>query len=289
MSAATSTVTLSAVDLTLPPPPHNPLARLRWAVRDSLTVAGRSIRQIRNEPERLSDVTIQPIMFVLLFAEVFGTAISIPGGGSYHEYLLPGIIAQSTVFGCFGSSVGMANDRHEGFLDRLRSLPISRGSVITGRITAEIGLSIFGLAVNMAVGLVVGWRIHNGVGHALIGMLVLLAFLIAMTWVGTLIGLLVRSSEAVPGILFPILFPITFLANTFVPLKGLPGWLRAIAQWNPVSAVVAACRGEWGNPNPGLNAWPLHHAVVVSFGWAAIITAVCATFALLRWRRMTVG
>lgn len=282
-------MTAATAELPHPHLPVGPLARLAWGIRDSLVIAGRSIRQIRNEPERLSDVTVQPIMFVLLFAEVFGTAISVPGGGSYHEYLLPGIIAQSTVFGCFGAAVGMATDRHEGFLDRLRSLPIARGSVITGRIAAEVALACVGLTINIVVGVVVSWRVHRGVGHTVVGLLVLLAFVIAMTWVGTLIGLLVRSPEAVPGILFPVMFPVTFLANTFVPLQGLPGWLRAIAEWNPVSAVVAACRDQWGNPNPNLTAWPLQHAVPVAFGWAAIITALCATFALLRWRQMTIS
>jgi ABC-2 type transport system permease protein len=284
-----SAAVLTSPDLTLPPAPSGALSRLRWATKDALVIAGRSIRQIRNVPERLSDVTIQPIMFVLLFAEVFGTAITVPGGGSYHEYLLPGIIAQSTVFGCFGAAIGMSTDRHEGFVDRLRSLPIARGSVLTGRMMAEVALASFGLFVNMMVGLIVSWRVHRGPAHFLLAMLVLLAFVIAMTWVGTLIGLLVRSPDAVPGILFPILFPVTFLANTFIPIRGLPGWLKAVAEWNPVSAVVAACRGQFGNPNPGITAWPLRHAVPVSFGWAALITAVCATLALLRWRNLTVG
>ncbi|MGH3745022.1 MAG: ABC transporter permease [Mycobacteriales bacterium] len=280
---------LTRPDLTLPPAPSGALSRLRWAARDSLVVAGRSIRQIRHVPERLSDVTVQPIMFVLLFAEVFGTAIVVPGGGSYHEYLLPGIIAQSTVFGCFGAAIGMATDRHEGFVDRLRSLPIARGSVLTGRMTAEVALASFGLLVNLVVGLLVGWRVHRGPWHTLLALGILLLFVIAMTWLGTLIGLLVRSQEAVPGILFPILFPITFLANTFVPITGLPGWLKAIAEWNPVSAVVAACRGQFGNPNPGLDSWPLQHSIPVAIGWALIISVVCATFALLRWRNISIG
>ncbi|HEY5336121.1 MAG TPA: ABC transporter permease [Mycobacteriales bacterium] len=284
-----TTAVLAASDLTLPPAPSGALSRLRWATRDSLVIAGRSIRQIRNVPERLSDVTIQPIMFVLLFAEVFGTAIVVPGGGSYHEYLLPGIIAQSTVFGTFGAAIGMATDRHEGFVDRLRSLPIARGSVLTGRMTAEVALASFGLLVNIVVGLLVGWRVHRGLWHTLLAVAILLSFVIAMTWLGTLIGLLVRSQEAVPGILFPILFPITFLANTFVPITGLPGWLKVIAEWNPVSAVVAACRGQFGNPNPGLDAWPLQHAIAVSFGWAVIISVVCASLALLRWRNISIG
>lgn len=288
MTTATLGV-LTRPDLTLPPAPSTALSRLRWGVRDSLVIAGRSIRQIRNVPERLSDVTIQPIMFVLLFAEVFGTAIVVPGGGSYHEYLLPGIIAQSTVFGCFGAAIGMATDRHEGFVDRLRSLPIARGSVLTGRMAAEVALASFGLLVNVVVGFIVGWRIHRGPWHTILAFGILLAFVIAMTWIGTLIGLMVRSQEAVPGILFPILFPITFLANTFVPIAGLPGWLKAIAEWNPVSAVVAATRGQFGNPNPGIDSWPLQHAIALSFGWAALITVVCATLALLRWRNISIG
>jgi ABC transporter DrrB family efflux protein len=280
---------MSAFDLTLPPGATNPLARLGWALRDSVTVAGRSLRQIRRVPERLSDVTIQPIMFVLLFAEVFGTAIVVPGGGSYHEYLLPGIVAQSTVFGCFGASVSMATDLHEGFVDRLRSLPIARSSIITGRLLAELATASFGLAITLVVGVIVSWRVHRGVGHTLLGLLVLFLFLVAMTWLGLLIGMLVRSPDAVPGILFPVLFPVTFLANTFVPLKGLPGWLRAVAEWNPVSAVVAACRGQFGNPNPGISAWPLRHALPVSFAWGLGLTVLFGVLALLRWRRLSAG
>ncbi len=280
---------MSTLDLTLPAGATNPLARLGWAVRDSVTVAGRSLRQIRRVPERLSDVTIQPVMFVLLFAEVFGTAITVPGGGSYHEYLLPGIIAQTTVFGCFGASVSMATDLHEGFVDRLRSLPIARSSIITGRLLAELATASFGLAVTLVVGVIVSWRVHRGVGHTLLGLLVLAVFLIAMTWLGLLIGMLVRSPDAVPGILFPVLFPVTFLANTFVPLKGLPGWLRAVAEWNPVSAVVAATRDEFGNPNPGISSWPLRHALPVSLGWGVGLIVVFGGLALLRWRKVSAG
>lgn len=280
---------MSTLDLTLPASPSNPLARASWALRDALTVAGRSLRQIRRVPERLSDVTIQPVMFVLLFAEVFGTAITVPGGGSYHEYLLPGIVAQSTVFGCFGASVSMATDLHEGFVDRLRSLPISRSSIITGRLLAELATAVFGLAVTLVVGVIVSWRVHRGLGHTLLGLLVLAVFLIAMTWLGLLIGMLVRSPDAVPGILFPVLFPVTFLANTFVPLRGLPGWLQAVAEWNPVSAVVAACRGQFGNPNPGIGSWPLRHALPVSLGWGIGLIVLFGGLALLRWRRLSAG
>ncbi len=273
--------------IALPAPPLDVAGRLSWGARDSLVLALRILREIRHVPERLSDITVQPIIFVLLFAEVFGSAIVVPGGGSYHEYLLPGIIVQGVVFGCISSSVGMATDMHEGFVDRLIALPIARPAVLAGRLVAEIAQSMFGLVITCGMGFVVGWRIHRGPAHAAVAVLLLLLFIAAMQWLGIMIGLLIRAPDAAPGILFPIAFPLTFLANTFVPIGGLPAWLRVIAEWNPVSAIVAATRGQFGNPNPGTGSWPLQHAVPMSMCWSLLLITICATIALRRWRTVT--
>ena len=270
--------------LALPTPPSTPWSRLRWALIDALTVARYTLAHIRYVPEKLLDVTIQPIMFVLLFAYVFGSAISIPGGGSYKEYLMAGIFAQTMVFSSGGSAVGVAESMSKGLVDRFRSLPMARSAVLTGMTFADFVTSILGLTVMSLSGLVVGWRVHEGLASTLggFGLLLLLGF--AMSWFGTFLGLVVRTPESAQALVFIALFPVTFVANTFVPTQGMPTWLRTIADWNPISATVAGCRQLFGNPtviHP--TAWPLQHPVVASVGWSLLILIVFVPLAVRRY------
>ena len=272
--------------LEIPAPPSTPLARLRWALADGLTVTRRNLAHIRQVPEKLLDVTIQPVIFVLLFAYVFGSAIQVPGGGSYREFLLPGIFAQSIAFLSITTAVGVANDMQKGIIDRFRSLPMARSAVLVGRTVADLIQSLLGLLVMSACGLVVGWRAHEGVGRTLAGFGVLLLFGFAMTWVGTFIGLIVRTPETANTLGFVILFPITFIANTFVPTEGMPALLRLMADWNPLSATVAACRQLFGNPGAAYtgDAWPLQHPVTASVGYSLLLLAIFVPLAVRRYR-----
>jgi ABC-2 type transport system permease protein len=263
-------------------------ANLRFGLSDSLVLARRNLSHVRQIPEKLIDVTIQPLMFVLLFAYVFGGAIAVPGG-NYHEYLMGGIFIQTLTFGVMGPAMSMANDLNEGVLDRLRSLPMARSAFIVGHVLAEFAASLLGLTVMTLAGLIVGWRIHTDVPHALagFGLLALVAF--AMLWLGMLLGSLVRSADAAQGIVFIVIFPLTFIANAFVPAGTLPNVLQHVSDWNPVSALAAGIRTLFGNPTatPDGAAWPLQHPVVSSLIWCAVLLAVTIPAAIAVYRRRT--
>jgi ABC transporter DrrB family efflux protein len=263
---------------------------LRFGVSDSLVLAKRNLSHVRQIPEKLIDVTIQPLMFVLLFAYVFGGAIAVPGG-NYHEYLMGGIFVQTLTFGVMGPAMSMANDLNEGVLDRLRSLPMARSAFLVGHVLAELAASLLGLTVMTVAGLIVGWRIHTDVPHALagFGLLVLIGF--AMLWIGMLLGSVARSADAVTGIVFIVIFPLTFVANAFVPAGTLPDLLEKVASWNPVSALAAGIRTLFGNPTatPADAPWPLQHPVASSVIWCVAILAVTVPLALLAYRRRTEG
>jgi ABC-2 type transport system permease protein len=265
-------------------------ARLRWHLSDSLVIARRSLAHVRQIPEKLIDVTVQPLMFVLLFAYVFGGAIAVPGG-SYHEYLIGGILVQTIAFGIMGTATSMATDMTEGIVDRFSSLPMSRSAFLSGHLIAELAAAALALAVLIASGLVVGWRIHADLAHALAGCGLLLLFTLAMLWVGTLLGVVARSPDAVTGIVFITIFPLTFLSNAFVPAGGLPDGLRAVAEWNPISALVAAVRTLFGNPTalPENAAWPLQHPALSAVGWCMLVLAVTVPLTLRRYRARTTG
>ncbi|MGN6088258.1 MAG: ABC transporter permease, partial [Actinomycetales bacterium] len=233
----------------------------------------------------------QPIMFVLLFAYVFGGAIS-PPGVNYREFLMAGIFGQTVVFGSALTGVGLADDLQKGIIDRFRSLPMSRAAVLLGRTTSDLLNNILVVIIMSLCGLLVGWRIHTGVGKALAGFLLLLAFSYAFSWISATIGLSVRSVEVAQSAGFIWLFPLTFLSNAFVPLNTLPDWLRPVAEWNPVSAIVAAARQLFGNvPPPGTpglppasTAWPQVHPVITSVLWIAVILAIFVPLAIRRYR-----
>jgi ABC-2 type transport system permease protein len=270
-----------------PAPAHRDTARATF-LSDTWVIARRGILHMRRQPEALSDATIQPVMFVLLFAYVFGGAISVPGGGSYKEFLMGGIFAQTIVFGCFGVALALSNDRNNGAIDRFHSLPIPRASVLAGHAVANLIRSFLPITFMTLTGLVVGWRIHSGVLDALgaYGLMVLFSF--AMIWIGVLLGSLVRTPEGVQGVAFVVIFPITFIASTFVPTSTLPGVLKTIAEWNPTSSLANALRHLFENPGgtlPSSGAWPLQHPVAYTVIWAIAIVVVCAPLAVMQYQR----
>jgi ABC transporter DrrB family efflux protein len=274
----------------LPKAPAGP-ARIRWLASDAWVLAKRQFAHIRQIPEKLLDVTLQPLMFVLLFAFVFGGVISVPGGGDYHEYLIGGILVQTLAFGMMGPGVSIATDLGEGIIDRFSSLPMSRPAYLIGHLTAEFCATILAVTIMVLTGLIVGWGISSSVLEALacFGLLFLIA--IAMIWLGTLVGVLVRSPDAVQGIAFVAVFPVTFVANTFVPVGGLPDGLRQVAEYNPVSAWAAAVRTLFGNPTaiPDGAAWPLEHSVVASIAWCVAILAIVVPLTVRAYRKRTTG
>ncbi len=268
---------------------QRPPAEDRSLLQESMTVVWRNLLHIRRMPEMLLDVTIQPVMFVLLFAYVFGGSIDVRGGVSYREFLLPGIMAQTMVFSSAVVAMGLTNDLEKGIVDRLKSLPISRSSVLVGRSISSLIHSSIGIVVMGLTGLVVGWRIREGLLNAALAYVLLVLFGFAMIWLGIWVGSLMRSVEAVQGFMFTVMFPLTFVANTFAPTEEMPTWLRVVAEWNPVTALTASLRELWGNDGglspPSTAQWPLHHPVVASIAWSIVFTAVFAPLALAAFKR----
>jgi ABC transporter DrrB family efflux protein len=265
-------------------------ARLRWQLHDTLMLARRNLAHVRQIPEKLIDATLQPVMFVLLFAYVFGGVIHIPGG-SYHAYMLGGVAVQSAVFGIMGPGVAIATDLREGVVDRFRSLPIARSAYLLGHMLAELATSLLAIAVIAVSGLIVGWRIHAGAGDAIGGFALLALISFTMIWIGTFLGVSARSPDAVQGVVFVVAFPLTFIASAFVPVAGLPGVLRTVAEYNPVSAFAAAVRTLFGNPTalPANAPWPLHHPALASVAWCAALLALAIPATLAAYRRRTTG
>jgi len=257
---------------------------------DTLTLTRRHYAHLRAQPGRLVAIVAFPVIMVVLFAYVFGSAITLPGGGNYKEFLMPGIFVQMLALSATNTATEVADDMGKGIIDRFRSLPVARASILLGRTLAEVSGRCLGLASMVGCGiLLAGWRPHRGVAHtaAAFGLLVLFGF--ATTWLGTFVGLSVRSPATADAAIFSWMMPLTFLANTFVPTRGLPFWLRPLADWNPMSATVTACRQLFGNPSPPTvhsGAWPLYHPVAVSLAWTVALVGVFLPLAVRRYRRV---
>jgi ABC-2 type transport system permease protein len=267
-----------------PPAPGRRLTGPAEFVRDTVLLTGRSLRAIPRVPERLLDVTVQPIIFILLFLYVFGSAIHVPGI-SYKDYLFPGIIAQSLAFGVIGAGVATSADMTEGVIDRFRSMPINRLSVISGEVVGQACEQVLGLVITIGVGLALGWNPHLPLGHAVELVALMLLAVVAFTWCGVLFGMLVRSPDAMQGMGFIIILPLTFLAGTFVPIAGMDAVPRAIAQWDPISALVATVRSL---TTPGFHSggsWQLDHPQLAMVLWCLLLIGVCVPLALRRFNR----
>ena len=259
-------------------------ARSGGVVSDSLVVTWRNLKRIPRIPELAAFAILQSVMFVLLFAFVFGGAIPIPGGGSYREYLMPGIFAQTLAFAAATTAIGMVDDMAKGLIDRFRSLPMARSAFITGRTVSDVVYNLGILIVLMLSGLAVGWRVHTGVGEFLVAVTLALLFAYAMSWVGVWLGMMVPTVEVGQQVAFTVIFPITFLSNAFVPLEALPGWLQPVAEWNPVSTITQAMRELFGNPSPQVQGWPSENPILLTVIWSIVIVAIFAPLGVRRYR-----
>ena len=263
------------------------MERLSYAFADGITIARRNVIKIKRVPEILVGVLITPLIFVLLFAYVFGSSIDVPGG-LYREFLIGGAFALTLTFGATFTGAGLADDMQKGIINRFRSLPMSRSAVVFGRTATDVIYNVLSLTVMAAAGLMVGWRIHNGIGSALLGFGLLLLFAYAISWIMAYVGLLVPSAEVVNNASTMVIFPLTFIANTFVPADNLPTPLRIFAEWNPVSAVTQAARELFGNVPPEApepTVWSLQNPALYTLICVAVIVAVFAPLAVRRYRR----
>jgi ABC transporter DrrB family efflux protein len=245
---------------------------------DTWVMAKRSLLRIRRQPDLLVGYTVQPVMFVLLFVYVFGGAISTPGF-DYVDFLLPGILVQSMVFGGFVTALGLSDDMKKGLMDRFRSLPMSRAAVLTGRTLADAVTNVIQLVVMIAVGLVVGFRFHTDVPKILAGIALLLFIGYAFSWVFALIGLVSSSPETANAVGFIFLFPLTFVSSAFVPVQSMPSWLQPFAENNPFTTMVDAVRALFIDTPAGNDIWG---AVL----WCVGIVVVFGALAIMRFRHV---
>ena len=253
------------------------MTAFRYAVSDTLVLAKRSFLRIPRQPDLLVGFTVQPVMFVLLFVYVFGGAIETPGF-DYVDFLIPGIIVQSVIFGGFVTALGLAEDLKKGLIDRFRSLPMARSAVLTGRTLADVATNVIQLVVMLAVGLAVGFRFSSSVPEVVAGIALLLLIGYAFSWVFAFIGLVSSSPEAANAYGFTIIFPITFVSSAFVPVQSMPSWLQPIAEHNPVTAMVDAVRALFLGIPAGNSVW-------LAVAWSFALIAVFGGLSSWRYRR----
>ncbi len=257
-------------------------------LRDSGIVAYRNMLTIVRVPTLLVTATVQPLMFVLLFAYVFGASL---GGGAYREFLLAGIFTQTVAFNAAFTTVGLASDLQKGIVDRFRSLPMSRAGVLFGRTLSDLLVSVASLAVMAVCGYVVGWRINGSIADAVLAFSVILLFAFAVSWIGAYTGLVSRSVEVAQSAGLIWLFPATFISSAFISAQTLPGPLRVIAEWNPITAVSASARDLFDNSAPPTfpqpTGWAAQHATGYAIACSLVILAIFVPLALLQYRRVS--
>ncbi len=261
------------------------MSSLALAVSDGAVIAKRNLIKIKRLPELLIWTTMSPIMFVVLFAYIFGSSIHI-SGVAYREYLIAGVFSQTVMFGSGFTGMGLAEDMTKGIIDRFRSLPMSRVAVLIGRTGSDIVYNSISVLVMTITGLIIGWRIHTGPDKAVFGFLILLAFAYSVSWIMAWVGLKVPSVEVVNNASFMVIFPLTFIANTFVRAEVLPGPLRVIAEWNPVSSVAQAVREAFGNTGtaPVPHVWSLQNPLAYTLIWCGLILAIFVPLSIRQYR-----
>jgi ABC-2 type transport system permease protein len=257
--------------------------------RDIGVLAWRNLVHMAREPLQLSDVTVQPVLFTLLFVYVFGAGVVLPGGGSYTSFAIAGMLAMNLTTSSMGAAVGLSDDLGSGVIDRFRTLAMWRPAVLVGRTLADLLTAVICSAFVAATGLVVGWRPEGSVLGALGGFGLFLLFSYALSWGCACLGILSKSPESAQSTGLVVVFPLAIVSNALVPTEHMPALLRTLANWNPVSAVTAAARGLFNNPNPSahIHVWPMQHPVLASLAWSLAMIAVFAPLASYLYRRRT--
>jgi ABC transporter DrrB family efflux protein len=270
---------------TAPPSSHGLVRHLC----DIIVLTGRNLVHIAREPLQLSDVTVQPVLFTLLFVYVFGSGVVLPHGGSYKDFAIAGLLALNLTTSSMGTAVGLSNDLNGGIIDRFRTLPMWRPAVLVGRSLADLLTAALCIAMVGATGLAIGWRPGGSLLSTLGGFGIFLLFSYALSWGCACLGIVSKGPESAQGVGLVILFPLAIVSNALVPTQHMPLVLRVIAEWNPVSAVTSACRQLFVNPNPSaaIHAWPMQHPVIASLLWSVALLAVFAPLATLLYRRRT--
>jgi ABC transporter DrrB family efflux protein len=262
------------------------LDRLRWAIADAWTVTRRDLIHWVRQPFGIIVGLLFPVMVLLMFGYLFGGAMSVPGGGDYREFLVPGMFAMTMAFGLEGTMTSVATDAARGVTDRFRSMPMAPSAVVLGRSIVDMLNSALGLAVMIACGLLVGWQWRGSLGEALLAVALLLGLRFSLLWVGIFLGLVAKSPEAVVAVQI-LVWPVLFLSNTLVSPETMPGWLGAISEWNPLSATVAAARELFGNPGWGGESWISQNSLLMAVVWPLVIFAIFFPLSVRRYRRLS--
>ncbi|MFC5183709.1 ABC transporter permease [Actinomadura harenae] len=280
---------MTALQPPLQPPLETPARsaghRLRWTFVDGWILVKRILTHLKHSPGQLITLLIFPAIMVVLFGYVLGSSIVVPGGGNYREYLMPGLFVMTGFTGVMAIAGRVAADVGRGVMDRFRAIPMARSAVMFGQTGADLIIGVLSSVVMMACGFAAGWRIHNGPVRALEAFALIVLMRYAVSWLGVCLGLRVKDEETAANMV-PLIFPLTMISNSFVPADRMPSWLRPIAEWNPVSSLVAACRQLFGNPGQPTRgqAWPLLHPVTATLLWSVALLVVFVPAAIRIYR-----
>lgn len=264
-----------------------PERRIYWAFADCWTVVRRDLTHLVKQPSNIAWQLGSPIVFVLLFVFVFGSAMDVGGGTDYKTFAMPGMFAMTMAFGFMNTAMAVVIDRDRGVTDRFRSMPMAPSAVVTGRGVSDVLHASLDLAVLALIAVAIGWRSGGGVVPtiAAFGLLLLLRF--ALIWIGVLLGLVVPNQEAA-GNLFALAFPFGMISSVFTPPSMMPDWLGAIAVWNPVSSTANAIRELFDQPNPELgNSWIEQNAILMAVVWPLIVTAIFLPLAVRKFQALS--
>jgi ABC-2 type transport system permease protein len=258
-------------------------------LRDLTVLMRRNLVHIAREPLQLSDVTVQPVLFTLLFVYVFGSGVVLPNGGSYKDFAIAGLLAMNLTTSAMGTAVGLSSDLTTGMIDRFRTLSMWRPAVLVGRTFADVLTAAICSAFVAVTGLIVGWRPGGSVLATIGGFAIFLLFSYALSWFCACIGMFSKGAESAQSVGLVVLFPLAIVSNALVPTEHMPAVLRTLADWNPVSAVTSASRELFSNPNPSasIHAWPMQHPLLAALLWSIALIAVFAPLASYMFRRRT--
>jgi ABC-2 type transport system permease protein len=260
--------------------------RTYWAVVDSWTIVRRDLTHLIKQPSLIAWQLGFPIVSVLLFVYVFGSAMDVGGGTDYKAYAMPGMFAMTMAFGFMNTAMAVVIDKERGVTDRFRSMPMASSAVVTGRGISDVLHAALDLAVLAVIALVIGWRSDGGLAATLaaFGLLLLLRF--ALIWIGVYLGLIAKSQESA-GNLFAVAFPFGMVSSVFTPPHLMPDWLGAIAMWNPVSSTANAIRELFGNPVPTGGSWIEQNAALMAVVWPILITVIFLPLAVRKFRNLS--
>lgn len=276
----------SATTMAAGPTAAQPTNGMGWILADGWTLTRRSLAHwVRNPAELIVSLVFNAVM-VLMFAFLFGGAMQVPGGGSYREFLMPGMYAMTMVFGISLTTVAVAADMERGVTDRFRSMPMSASAPLIGRVLADMMFAVVTLIIMLLVGLAIGWRAHGSIGATLAAMGLILLLRFALIWVGIYLGLVMKGKEAVAGVQ-TVEFPLGFLSSAFVAPATMPVWLGVAAEWNPLSATVVATRELFGNPGWGGESWIVQNSMLMAVVWPLVLTLIFLPLAIHRYRSLS--